>query len=188
MLDYKGSRIEDYPEIGHKWPDETNHESLLNALRVLDTGSLSEIEEVFDAESVLTYTAGNVVLGSWDIYSSTGHNYYLYEATPGRFVMLPWDMNGSLEAGVIELCSIMGGLLTRKLMESPENQARYFELLEEFLTTSGSEERVRVRLEAAENLLGSEISQEEIGMLLHENESRVEQLEEQLRSTAPTCK
>ena len=156
-----------------------------NATR-LDTGSVSEIEEVFDVESVLTYVAGNVALGSWDIYPNTGHNYYLYEATPGRFMMLPWDMNGSLEAEGAEVCCIMNGLLTSKLMESPKNQARYFELLGEFLATAGSVEKVHTRVDAAESLLGSAISSEEIDLLRHDTARRVERLEEELNSP-PSC-
>jgi len=123
-LEYRGASIADYPDIGHKWPDESNHSSLLNALEVLNSGQPGDIGTVFDIESVLTYLAGNVALGSADYYPNTGHNYYLYEELPGRFHMLPWDMNGSQEAMNPSLCSPISGFLSRKLLEDPFHEAR----------------------------------------------------------------
>ncbi len=187
MLEYRGSRIEEYPEIGHKWPDKTNHASLLHALFVLDTGSVSEIEEVLDAESILTYLAGNVALGSWDYYPNTGHNYYLYEQTPGRFIMLPWDMNGALEVHEPELCSPMHAPLSRRLFENPRNQTRYFEIVEEFLATAGSLSQISARLNAAESLLGTSFSPDGFERLRQETILRIERVGSELRSTT-TCR
>jgi spore coat protein CotH len=153
-LEYRGPRITDYPDIGLKWPDESDHSSLLHALEVLDSGQMEDIGEVFDIEGILTYMAGFVALGAFDYYPLTGHNYYLYESDPGRFTMLPWDMNGSLEAMNPPLCSPVNGLLSRKLFEDPGLEARYLEILTDFLNSAGSAEQLFARLDAAQQLVG----------------------------------
>jgi hypothetical protein len=159
-LEYRGPRITDYPDIGHKWPDQSDHSSLLHALGVLDNGQAGDIGTVFDIESVLTYLAGFVALGAFDYYPITGHNYYLYEADPGRFIMLPWDMNGSLEVTNPPLCSPMSGYLSRKLLEDPDLENRYREILSGFLNSAGSAEQLTARLNKAQSLIGPEFPPE----------------------------
>ena len=183
-LEYRGSHISDYPDIGHKWPDESNHSSLLNALDVLNSEHPSDIGIVFDIEGVLTYLAGNVALGSFDYYPITGHNYYLYEELPGRFNMLPWDMNGSQEAMVPPLCSPIEGILSRMLLEDPAYETRYLELLSEFLMTAGSVEQLSARLNAAQSLLGSAFPTEEFEGLRQGIITRVNRLKSEIESTS----
>jgi spore coat protein CotH len=185
-LEYRGSHISDYPDIGHKWPDESDHSSLLHALQVLNSGSPDEIGSVFDVESVLTYLAGNVALGIFDYYPITGHNYYLYEASPGRFSMLPWDMNGSLESMDLELCSPLQGLLSRRLLEDPDMEARYFEILSVFLMSAGSPDRIIARISTAQGLIGQEFPQEAFEGLRQAIFERFNWLQEQIGSTS-TC-
>jgi len=183
MLNYRGPKISDYPDVGLKWPDESDHISLLNALEVLDSGQPGEIGQVFDIEGVLTYLAGNVALGSGDYYPTTGHNYYLYEEIPGRFTMLPWDMNGSQEPMNPSLCSPGEGFLSRKLLEDPDNETRYFEILNRFLTTAGSITQLTARLDAARSLVGSELPAEQFEGLLHDINLRVNRLKSEIGST-----
>jgi len=155
-LEYRGPTIADYPDIGHKWPEQSDHGSLLNALHVLDSGSTADIGEVFDVEGVLTYLAGNVALGSWDCYPMTGHNYYLYESVPGRFTMLPWDMNGSLErAPEFVACSAVHGRLSGRLLQDRAHETRYRDILARFHATAASPDRLISRLEVAATLLGA---------------------------------
>jgi len=183
-LEYRGPHISDYPDIGHKWPDESNHSSLLHALEVLNTGQLSDIGTVFDIEGILTYLAGNVALGSFDHYPITGHNYYLYEELPGRFNMLPWDMNGSQEVMNPALCSPIEGFLSRKLLEDPIREARYLEILSEFLMTAGSAEHLNTRLNTAQSLIGSEFPAEEFVELHQDIIKRINWLKSEIESTS----
>lgn len=185
-LHYHGPHIADYPDIGHKWPDETDHAALLHALQVLDSGTVEEIEEVFDVEGVLTYLAGDVALGAGDYYPTTGHNYYLYEETPGRFTLLPWDMNGSQEPMFPPLCSPWEGHLSGRLLEDPVHAATYFDRVAEFLDGVGSAAALGARLDAAAALLGDAVSSQEIEDLRHEIDMRIDRLETGLAASA-TC-
>ena len=177
-LEYRGDDIDDYPDIGHKWPKDSDHASLLAALAALDSRSLGEVERAFDVEGVLTYLAGNVVLGSWDSYPYTGHNYYLYEEVPGRFTMLPWDMNGSQEAQGLTICSPVEGLLSGLILQEPGWQGRYLQIVSEFLHGPGSAAWLQERLDRARDLLGPEISEDEVEVLRGEIRARTEALEE----------
>ncbi len=185
-LEYRGDRIEDYPDIGLKWPSGCDHRALLHALDVLHRGSLADLAQVFDIDGVLTYLSGNAALGNWDSYQSTHHNYYLYEEVPGRFTFLPWDANGSQEPGAT-VCSFgrdLGPPLARRLLEDPVHGARYLTLLETFLTTAASSERLIARLDVAATLLGSRISATEVDSLRRDIRTREGSLLAQLASLA----
>ena len=184
-LEYRGPAIADYPDIGHKWPDQSNHASLLHALQVLDSGSTAEIAEVFEVTGVLTYLAGNVALGSWDCYPMTGHNYYLYESVPGRFTMLPWDMNGSLErAHEFTTCSPRHGFLSGKLLRDREHDRQYREILSKFLETAGSGDRLIRRLNTAADLIATVARTEGLDALREDITARAAFIEADLASTA----
>ncbi len=185
-LIYAGDNISDYPDIGHKWPDESDHQALLNALKVLQTASGSELAEVFDIDSVLTYMAGYVALGNWDYYPITGHNYYLYEQSPGKFGMLPWDLNGSQEPDNPGLCSPNEGWLSGKILQDSTYEAKYFELVSKFLQSGASKTWLTSRLNAAEKLLGSSISAEEVAGLRKDIAARTARLQSELANTT-TC-
>jgi spore coat protein CotH len=92
-LSYLGDTIEDYTNVGYEADDETDHATFLRMVKAISEADTSTWDDVVDIESVLAYFAGNVALGNWDTYVAMGHNYYLFEATPGKMVMLPWDMN-----------------------------------------------------------------------------------------------
>jgi hypothetical protein len=183
-LEYNGADISGYPDIGHKWPDETDHASLINALEVLHSGPNEEIAKVFDVEGVLTYLAGNVALGSWDYYPSTGHNYYLYEISPGCFTMLPWDMNGSQENAGLSICNPTQGYLSGKLLEDPAAFNLYREILADFLSDAGSIEWLTARLDAAQRILGPDISPEDVDDIRSAIIARVNSLQEELATTS----
>ncbi|MBU1701405.1 MAG: CotH kinase family protein [Candidatus Eisenbacteria bacterium] len=184
-LEYRGSNIADYPDIGHQWPEGTDHAALLNALEVLRSGSLEEIAGVFDVEGVLTYMAGNVALGSGDYYPNTGHNYYLYEATPGRFTMLPWDMNGSQERDDLSVCSPTVGYLSGKLLQDPGNMERYRAILDSFLADTGSEGWLMARLDAAQSLLGPSLPADKVEGIREAIIARVQRLQDELAAPTP---
>ncbi|MFC1707312.1 CotH kinase family protein [Planctomycetota bacterium] len=183
-LEYRGPNISDYPDINHKWPAQTDHAALLNALRTLDSGTQSSLSQVFGVRGVLTYLAGNVALGSGDFYPHTGHNYYLYEESPGQFTMLPWDMNGSQEAHDTRVCSAAEGYLSGRLLEDPNNEALYREILSDFLDSSASSTWLIQRLDAAESLLGSAVSAREIADMRRDIQERHARLQGELTSTA----
>jgi len=188
-LAYRGDAITDYPDINLKWPDQSDHAALLHALAVLDAGSMSELEGVFDVTGVLTYLAGNAALASWDSYQMTQHNYYLYEATPGRFTLLPWDMNGSQEAQAAVCGNPENGLgppLSRRLLEDPVHGAEYIDILGDFLDGAGSSQRLIARLDAAAALLGDAISADEVAGLRGDIQAR-EQALRQLLATLDSC-
>ena len=185
-LAYRGPQISDYPDIGHKWPETSDHASLLHALEVLNSEPPGPIQEVFDIESVLSYLAGNVSLGVFDYYPITGHNYYLYEARPGQFCMLPWDMNGCLEPMNPELCSPLAGILSGKILEDPDLEGRYREILSTFLETAGSAPQLIARINNAQELIGASFPEEDFELLRQEVITQVDWLLSQI-GTTPSC-
>jgi spore coat protein CotH len=88
-----GEGIDDYTNVGYEADNPTDHATFLRLVATINERDVNEWDAVVDVESVLTYLAGNVALGNWDTYVAMSHNYYLFEGTPGKLVMLPWDMN-----------------------------------------------------------------------------------------------
>lgn len=97
-LTYVGDDIAAYGDVGYKADKQTDHATFLQLVRTINQEPLASWDKVLDVDSVLRYFAGNVALGNWDTYVAMGHNYYLFEATPGRLTMLPWDLNLSQSA------------------------------------------------------------------------------------------
>jgi spore coat protein H len=159
-LNWLGERIEDYePEIEFKWPSSsvTQHASLLTLLDVLRSGDTSRFEQVLHVDEVLTYLALNVAVGNYDYYASFGHNYYLYESTPGRFTMVPWDMNFS-QTDLSELCGLGRNTdewpVSHYLLGEPRYVATYLSRMREFLEGPGSVEALLRELDRYTAVLG----------------------------------
>lgn len=92
-LNYSGADIGAYGDVGYKADKETDHATFLELVRTVNQDAVDAWDNVLDVNSVIEYFAGNVALGNWDTYVAMGHNYYLFAATTGRMVMLPWDLN-----------------------------------------------------------------------------------------------
>jgi spore coat protein CotH len=77
-LTYRRDDFNAYTTANYEANNEADHRTFLKLLQTIEQSDVSEWDEVIDV--------------------SMGHNYYLFEATPGRMVMLPWDMNLSQAA------------------------------------------------------------------------------------------
>ena len=176
-LNWLGADISDYePLIQFKWPDDsvTNHASLLTLLDVVNTQPVARFPEVLDVEGVLTYFALNVGLGNVDYYASFGHNYYFYEHVPGRFTMIPWDMNLS-QSELTNPCGLGRNTaewpVSNKLLNDPARVQEYLDILTRFLRGPGSPEALDARIDSA-----SAVAEEEIG------EGALEELRARIRN------
>lgn len=100
-LKWRGADISLYENIGLKTNEDTSDGSaLIHFLDVLNNTPDEDLEtalpEVLDVDRFVTYLAMTAMQVLLDSYLGPGHNYYLYEdRTTGRFVVIPWDMNGS---------------------------------------------------------------------------------------------
>lgn len=105
---YEGTSWTDFA-VGRVYRLKTNEEqddysSLAHFIDVLNNtpfGDLeyykAEIEKVFDADGFLQWLAANTILGSWDSYWVSPHNYYLYhDPRTGTFRWIPCDYNQSI--------------------------------------------------------------------------------------------
>jgi hypothetical protein len=118
-------------------------------------------------------------VGNFDYYASYGHNYYLYESTPGRFTMLPWDMNMS-QFMFWHPCGSGRNTeewpVSHRLLGDPEYTAEYAEILLGMLEGPASVEELNTRLDLALDVAGPWISAEIEEELRTNIEYRVEML------------
>lgn len=94
-LAWRGDSITNYPKINPDDESATDHSALISFLNTISHAPVSQWADSADLLGLVTYLAGNVALGNGDAYVEMGHNYYLYEISPARFTLLPWDMNCS---------------------------------------------------------------------------------------------
>ncbi|HWR61564.1 MAG TPA: CotH kinase family protein [Clostridia bacterium] len=149
--DYKASEL--------KSEGDESKADLKNFIKVLNEmpeGEKGDIESVLDVDSALKYIAANTVLGNYDSYSGNmAQNYYLY-GQEGKFTVLPWDYNMSIngfggggDAATIPIDEPVMGVamenlpLIDKLLAVEEYKERYHGYVEELLEyLEGFEARV----------------------------------------------
>lgn len=178
-LHWRGDSIGDYqPLIQFKWPDEsnTNHASLLNMIDVVNQQDVSRFDDVLNVDEVLRYFAANVALGNYDYQASFGHNYYLYESSPGRFTMTPWDMNFS-QTFIDNPCGEGRNTeefpISHTLLGEEETASRYFSMLRQFLQSDASIDALHTRLDGLMDIVGDDVSEDAVEELREVIEDRV---------------
>ena len=164
-----------YTTIEHKWPETPDHASFLHFMGEIQKG-LPELTEVTDVEGILKYFAVEAMVGNWDYYASTGHNYYLYEVTPGRFTMIIWDLDHALEGE--EWCGEGSRDEEYPLAFFPlsdeESVERYKALALEFLDGAGSSARMLERLDEVASVIEDDLPEDllvDMGDWVSERES-----------------
>ena len=172
-----GDPIEDYGDLNFKWPETSDHQAARGLLDALNFGSGGELEEALDVDSALTYFALNIGLGNWDYYTFIPHNYYIYEATPSRFTVIPWDMNMS-QVDWVEPCGFGAGEedempLSRRLLGDPDYVERYVPILRAFLEGGGSVQAQHQLIDDIEPLVSPWVGAERLDRLRENIATRV---------------
>ncbi len=184
---------DEYPSLHFKWgPEEledpeapVDHSAVGQMINTIHHG-LPEAASVLDTDGVLLYHALNVGLGNHDYYGSYGHNYYLYEVTPGVFTMIVWDLN---EAFTVfdGPCGAenWGKPLNHHLLRDPGYVERYGILLADFL--EGAVDSVDERRREALDLVGDEVREAEIEEIRERAEWGMEWLSEEAWEGIDPC-
>lgn len=117
--------------------------------------------------------AFNMALSSFDSYTGSGRNYYLYDnETSGQFEMIPWDMNECfgvytngwdvLTQDVVDISNLATRPLNYRIIGNDSLQEVYLSYIEELITGPASYDSVTamtVRLKAAiENHVEADIN------------------------------
>ncbi len=197
-LEWKGAKYDKYPFLNWKGGGDGTHQSIIHLMDVINHKPVARFTKVIDVQSIFNYTAGNVALGNWDTYEALGHNYLLHEGSPGRFYMLPWDMNlsqakdpGSSLYGKVEQhidppegFELPVPALTHRLYRMPENDARYRATLKAFIEGPGSRTTLNARIDDAVALLGSRLEESAIKVLRDNIEIRIGKIKKLLNTPA----
>lgn len=187
-LTWRGGSITNYQNINWELQETTEHAAFIHFVDVLNRQPVSALSQVLDLNGALTYLAGNVALGNWDAYTEMGHNYYLYENSPGRFTLLPWDMNFSQGTAttVYPPLNGMGGggnptaPITTKLLKEAGYKQIYLQILRSFLEGGASKQALNARIDQATNVLGSATSAATVRNLRNTLATRVDGLRSKL--------
>ena len=197
-LEWKGAKYDKYPSLNWKGGGDGTHQSIIHLIDVINHKPVASFPKVIDVQSIFNYTAGNVALGNWDTYEALGHNFLLHEGSPGRFCMLPWDLNlsqsddpGSSLYGKTEPTfdapegfELPTPALTHRLYRKPENDARYRATLKAFIEGPGSRATLNARIDDAVALLGSRLEESAIKVLRDNIDIRIRKVKTLLNTPA----
>jgi hypothetical protein len=96
-LDDQKETYKDKEYVLNNNEDIDDWSGFINFLDVIENTPTADIpvalEGVFDVQTYLKVVAIEALLHSWDSYSTSGINYFLYEHPDGRFRYIPWDYN-----------------------------------------------------------------------------------------------
>jgi len=184
---------EAYSSLHFKWgPEElldpqpeVNHGAVGQMVNTIHEG-LPALETVLDTDGVLLYHAVNVGLGNHDYYGSYGHNYYLYESTPGVFTMVAWDLNEAFS--IFEApCGDdnEGKPLNEALLRDPQYVDRYAQILAEFL--GHAIPSVEASVDHALTLLGDEMDLEAFEEIREETRWGMEEMLDEVEGGMEIC-
>ena len=140
--EYRGTIEKKNNEDADDWSDI---DAVVAALEDRSDAGLEALGKIVDMDRFLTFWATEVLIGHWDGYAGHRNNYWFYREPEGRFVFLPWGVDGTFHLeddpnpfdnisnpplSVLALTSI-----PNRLYNHPEWRARYVERLKEILET-----------------------------------------------------
>jgi hypothetical protein len=187
-LAWRGARYEDYTGLHAAQPPRAGHGPLLRVLELLARGNDEQLGQVLDMEAALTYLAASNALGNPDAYQGRGRNFSLYERVPGRFTILPWDLDLAFQP-TAPLCGPSPDdpayPLSRRVFASDALRARYFERMRFLLEGPASSQRLGRRMDEALSVTGAYVTASAAASLRAANEARTAALLQALRASDP---
>ncbi len=137
--------------------DWSDIEAVVEALKDESENGLVELAEIVDLDRFLTFWATEVLVGHWDGYAGNRNNFWFYREPEGRFVFLPWGVDGTFHLeddpnpfdnvsapppSVLALTAI-----PNRLYNHPEWRDAYVDRLREILETVWDEDELLARVD-----------------------------------------
>jgi hypothetical protein len=115
--------------------DRSDLAALTAALTVPDDALLGALEPLVDLDEFLRFWATESLIEHWDGYNGNTNNYYVYRRADGRFVFIPWGVDGILGQRNEPPYSVYAvSALAYRLYLHPEGRARYLTAMATELT------------------------------------------------------
>jgi len=141
--------------------------AIYQSLEIDDDSFITSLEQVINMEQFLRFWALESLLLHSDGYSGNRNNYYLYSdpSQEGKMTFLLWGVDGVLNAyDVAEdqpKSVYLKGILAWRLYQLEEWRTRYFNVLDNLLSTLWNEDEIIDRVNALEQLLSPLITNHE---------------------------
>ncbi len=124
--------------------DRSDLAALTAALTVPDDALLAALEPLVDLDGFFRFWATESLIEHWDGYNGNTNNYYVYRRADGRFVFIPWGVDGILGQRNEPPYSVYAvSALAYRLYLHPEGRARYLEAMDARLTSWDGEAMAR---------------------------------------------
>jgi hypothetical protein len=139
-------------------PDRSDVEALTTALLAPDAELLAEVDPLVDLDAFLTFWASEAVLGSWDAYTNSQNNHFVYhDPKSAKLTFLPWSPDATFgdddpfAAGGKPRSVYATSALPQRLYGLPEIRSKYrtrlLSLIEKMLVSGPAQAEID-RMEA----------------------------------------
>lgn len=131
-------------------PEQTDIKALLKAASENDpTERYKKMEALLDMDRFFSYLAMTTITDDWDGYARNHNNYRIYhDPKRNKLVFIPSGMDQMFRDPNSSALPGYGGLVARRLIETPEGKKRYWARLREVMQTIYKPEARIKRLEA----------------------------------------
>lgn len=110
--------------------DRTDLTALAEALTLPDDQLLAALEPLVDLDAFFRFWATESLIEHWDGYNGNTNNFYVYHRADGRFVFIPWGVDGILGQRNEPPYSVYAvSALAYRLYLHPAGRARYLEAM-----------------------------------------------------------
>lgn len=141
FTDFNTSSVEHFEaKTNKKSPDRSQLREVAELLQNYQSVDMDKLAELVDVDQFMKFWVAEMLLGHWDGYAGSRHNYFVYDnPTSQRLEFLPWDTDGTFDdskSNVSEPAPRIiraQGRLCAALYSNSTGRQRYLELVEKQL-------------------------------------------------------
>ena len=141
--DWRGTFEKKTNEDEDDWSDI---DAVIAALQDRSPAGLDALDAIVDRDRFLSFWATEVLVGHWDGYAGNRNNYHFYREPDGRFVFIPWGVDGVFDTTDVPFDDFESppsvnahGALAHRLYQDEAGRAGYARRLRELLGTVWNE-------------------------------------------------
>ncbi len=166
--DFRVQSIDEFqPKEDAVPPDCSDLAPIATALDAPPDQLLSQLGEVVDMDSFMTYWAMEVIMDHWDGYANNRNNFYFYhDPTSNKMHMIPWGIDALFEGrerSTRPKSVFACGRMAWKLYDAPQTQAMYLSKLEQLLGSVWDEGSILSEINRMETLLAPYVDPQHTG-------------------------
>ena len=146
---------------------DVHRPDLSDMIEIMESGDaelLKRLKERLDIDAFMRFWATEVLIGHWDGYTLQRNNFYLYHHPDSkRYYFIPWGVDSAfgdtnpIRPDTTLASAYAGSVLSQRLYEHPESQAKYRSVISSILDEAWNEDELLSCVDRAEKLISDHV-------------------------------